>query len=213
MTSGPRSLPVFGSIGVFAWAIFLSSSCVASRWTILSVTSPSLTTRYGVVTKPCSEISRVGRQRADQADVRTLGGLDRAHAAVVGRVHVANLDRCALAGQAAGAERDSRRRWVSPDEGVGLVHELRQLRGAEELLHRGDDRPDVDDRLRRDRVRVLGREPLAHRRAPSGRGRSGMPPGSARRPCAAGGCRSARTRRGARRPARADSCKPRRRSP
>ena len=48
---------------------------------------------------------RVGGQRADQADVRTLGGLDRAHAAVVGRVHVAHLDRRALARQAAGAER------------------------------------------------------------------------------------------------------------
>ena len=48
---------------------------------------------------------RVGRQRADQADVRALRGLDRAHPAVVGRVHVADLDRSALAGEAAGAER------------------------------------------------------------------------------------------------------------
>ena len=47
-------------------------------------------------------------------------------------------------------------------ERVGLLHELRQLRGAEELLQRGHDRPDVDDRLRRDRVDVLGRHPLAH---------------------------------------------------
>ena len=44
---------------------------------------------------------------------------------------------------------------------VRLVHELRQLRGAEELLQRRHDRPDVDDRLRRDRVDVLGRHPLA----------------------------------------------------
>ena len=43
---------------------------------------------------------------------------------------------------------------------VRLVHELAQLRGAEELLQRGHDRADVDDRLRRDRVRVLGREAL-----------------------------------------------------
>ena len=34
-------------------------------------------------------------------------------------------------------------------------------RGAEELLQRGHDRADVDDRLRRDRVRVLGGEALA----------------------------------------------------
>ncbi len=46
-------------------------------------------------------------------------------------------------------------------QGVGLVHELAQLGGAEELLQRGDDRADVDDRLRRDRVRILGCEALA----------------------------------------------------
>ena len=48
---------------------------------------------------------RVGGQRADQADVRPLRRLDRAHPAVVGRVHVADLDRGPLTGQPAGAER------------------------------------------------------------------------------------------------------------
>ncbi len=48
-----------------------------------------------------------------------------------------------------------------PGERVRLVHELRQLRGAEELLQRGHHGPDVDDRLRRDRVDVLRRHPLA----------------------------------------------------
>jgi hypothetical protein len=38
---------------------------------------------------------------------------------------------------------------------------MRELRGAEELLQGSDDRPDVDDRLRRDRVDVLGRHPFA----------------------------------------------------
>ena len=37
-----------------------------------------------------------------------------------------------------------------------------ELRGAEELLQRRRDRPDVHDRLRRDRVLVLGRQALAH---------------------------------------------------
>src|SRR5919106_6929787 len=46
-------------------------------------------------------------------------------------------------------------------ERVRLVEELRELRGAEELLQRRDDRADVDDRLRRDRVDVLRRHPLA----------------------------------------------------
>ncbi len=101
-------------------------------------------------------------QRADQADVRTLGGLDRAHAPVVGGVHVAHLDRGALAGQPAGAERGQAAPVGEPGQRVGLVHELAQLGGAEELLQRCHDGADVDDRLRRDRVRVLGREALAH---------------------------------------------------
>ena len=104
---------------------------------------------------------RVRRQRADEADVRTLGRLDRAHAAVMRLVDVAHLDRCALAGQAAGAERSQAAAMREAGQRVRLVHELRQLRGAEELLQRRHDRPDVDDRLRRDRVDVLGRHPLA----------------------------------------------------
>ena len=44
-TSGPLSLPDFSSTSAFAWAMTLSSSWVASRWTISSVTTPSLTTR------------------------------------------------------------------------------------------------------------------------------------------------------------------------
>ena len=81
----------------------------------------------------------VGGQRADQADVRALGGLDRAHAAVVGGMDVANLDRRPLAGQAAGAERREAAPVGEAGERVRLVHELRQLRGAEELLQRRDD--------------------------------------------------------------------------
>ena len=76
-------------------------------------------------------------------------------------MHVAHLDRRALAGQAAGAERREAAPVREAGQRVRLVHELRELRGAEELLQRGDDRADVDDRLRRDRVGVLGREALA----------------------------------------------------
>ena len=101
------------------------------------------------------------RERPDEADVRTFGRLDRAHAPVVRRVDVAHLDRCALAGQAAGAERREATAVRETGERVRLVHELRELRGAEELLQRRDHRTDVDDRLRRDRVDVLRRHPLA----------------------------------------------------
>jgi hypothetical protein len=44
-------------MSTFAWAMTFDSSSFASRRTISSVTTPSVTTRYGVVTKPCSEIS------------------------------------------------------------------------------------------------------------------------------------------------------------
>ena len=101
------------------------------------------------------------RERADQADVRAFRRLDRAHAAVVRRVDVAHLDRRALARQPARAERRQAAAVGEAGERVRLVHELRQLRGAEELLQRGHDGPDVDDRLRRDRVDVLRRHPLA----------------------------------------------------
>ena len=104
----------------------------------------------------------VARQRADQADVRALRSLDRAHAAVVGGVHVAHLDGRALTRQAAGAEGAQPPAMREAVQRVGLGHELAQLGAPEELLLRGHDRPDVDDRLRRDRVRVLGGEALAH---------------------------------------------------
>ena len=104
---------------------------------------------------------RVAAERADQADVRALGGLDGAHAPVVGLVDVAHLDGRALAGEAAGAERRQAPPVGEPGQRVGLVHELRELRRAEELLERRDHRADVDDRLRRDGVDVLGAHPLA----------------------------------------------------
>ncbi len=103
-----------------------------------------------------------GGQRADQPDVRSLGGLDRAHAPVVGGVHVAHLDGRALAREATGPQRGQAPAVREPGERVGLVHELRQLRGAEELLERCHDGTDVDDGLRSDRVGVLGGEALAH---------------------------------------------------
>ena len=91
---------------------------------------------------------REQRQRVDQADVRAFRGLDRAHTAVVRGVHVTHLEAGTLAGQAAWAQggnaplvRDLRQR-------VGLVHELRQLRGTEELLEGRRNRLGVDQVMR-----------------------------------------------------------------
>ena len=103
----------------------------------------------------------VGGQRPDQTDVGTLGGLDRAHPAVVAVVDVADLHAGPVTGQTAGAQRRQAALVGQARDRVGLVHELAQLRGAEELLQRRDHGADVDQGLRRDRLDVLGRHPLA----------------------------------------------------
>ena len=60
----------------------------------------------------------VDRQARDQADVRAFRGLDRADAAVVRNMHVADLEAGSLAVQAAGPKAESLRSWVSIDSGL-----------------------------------------------------------------------------------------------
>src|SRR5690606_9842457 len=95
-------------------------------------------------------------------DVRAFRRLNRAHAAVVRRVDVADLVAGALTRQTTRAEGRQTTLVRQAGQRVVLVHELRQLAGAEELLQRRGDRTDVDQGLRRDRLDVLGRHPLAH---------------------------------------------------
>ena len=151
----------FASRSAFACAMTLCSSWVASS----SSTSVGDLALHDAAVRGLDEPElvqgRVAAERADQADVRALRGLDRAHAPVVGLVDVAHLDGGALAGEAARAERRQAAPVGEAGQRVGLVHELRQLRGAEELLQRRDHRADVDDRLRGDRVDVLGAHALA----------------------------------------------------
>ena len=101
-------------------------------------------------------------ERADQTDVRAFRRLDRAHAAVVAGVDVANLDAGALTRQTTRAEGRETPLVRQARERVVLVHELRQLAGSEELLDRGDDGAHVDQGLRRDRLDVLRGHALAH---------------------------------------------------
>ena len=70
---------------------------------------------------------RVHRQRTDQADVRAFRGLDRAHAAVVRRVDVTDLEAGALTGQTTRAEGRQAALVGQTRQRVVLVHELRQL--------------------------------------------------------------------------------------
>ena len=104
----------------------------------------------------------VHRQAGNQADVRAFRRLDRADAAVVRNVHVADFEAGPLAIQAAGAEgrqpplvREHRQR-------IGLVDHLRQLAAAEEVLDRRRDALGIDQAARRHVLDVLEAHPLLH---------------------------------------------------
>ena len=102
----------------------------------------------------------VGGEIGDQSDVRTFRRLDGAHAAVVAVVHVADFEVRAVAGQTAGTEGGKPSLVGQLGQGVGLIHELRKRRGAEEFLDGGGDGTDVDQGLGRDHVQILDRHPL-----------------------------------------------------
>ena len=118
-----------------------SASCSSSArsHSISSVSLPFFTLRYGRDQEAVLVDAGVDRQAGDQADVRAFRRLDRADAAVVRDVHVADFEARPLAVQAARAQgrqpplvREHRQR-------VGLVHHLRQLAAAEEVFDgRGD---------------------------------------------------------------------------
>jgi hypothetical protein len=104
----------------------------------------------------------VRRERADEADVGTFWRLDRAHAAVVREVARRGLRTRPLTRQTTGTECRQTATVRETRQWVDLIHELRKLRRAEELFDRGDDGTDVDQRLRCDRLDVLGRHALTH---------------------------------------------------
>src|SRR5699024_5393761 len=103
----------------------------------------------------------VRRQGTDQTNVRTLGGLNRAQAAVVRRVNVADLAAGALTGQTTRTQRGQTALVGQAGQGVVLVHELGQLRGTEELADRCRDRTHVDQGGRGDGLGVLRGHALA----------------------------------------------------
>ncbi len=78
----------------------------------------------------------------------------------MGRMHVAHLEAGALAREAAGSERRETPLVRDLGERVGLIHELRELRGAEELAHRGRRGLGVDQILRHHSVDVDRRHAL-----------------------------------------------------
>ena len=79
----------------------------------------------------------VHRKGGNEADVRTFRRFDRADAAVVRGMHVADFEARALAAEAAGAQGAQAALVGQLGQRVGLVHELAQLAAAEEVA---DDR-------------------------------------------------------------------------
>ena len=80
----------------------------------------------------------------------------------MGRMHVAHLEAGALAGQTARPKRGQAALVRHFRQRIGLVHELRQLRRAEELPHRRRGRLGVDQVVRHDGVDIDRTHALAN---------------------------------------------------
>ena len=105
----------------------------------------------------------VGRQRVNQADVRTFGRFNRADTAVMRRMNVSNFKACAVARQAAGAQSGQTAFMRNFRQRVVLIHKLRQLGRAEEFTN-GDSRGfGVNQIMRHNRVDVDRAHPFANR--------------------------------------------------
>ncbi len=91
--------------------------------------------------------SRVGSEVVYKADVRAFRSLYRAETAIVAVVNVSDIEACALSGKAAGAEGGHTALVGKLCQRVGLIHELAQRRGAEELLDGCGHGADIDKAL------------------------------------------------------------------
>ena len=97
--------------------------------------------------------ARKGRQRRDQTDVRAFRRFHRANAAVVGRMHVADFEAGAIAGETAWPEGRETALVRQFGQRIDLVHELRELAAAEEIADDGRERLRIDELLRRHALR------------------------------------------------------------
>ena len=99
--------------------------------------------------------ARKARERADQADVRTFRRLNRADTAVVRRVYVAHFKACTLSAQTTRPKGGKPPLVGDLRQRIGLIHELRQLRGAEEFADGRHHRLGVDQVVRHGRRHFL----------------------------------------------------------
>ena len=105
--------------------------------------------------------ARIRGKRADQADVGAFRRLDGAHSAVVRMVNVAHFEAGSVAVEAARAKGGKTALMRQLGQRVGLVHELGELGGAEELLDGRRNRADIDERRRRRMLEILNGHALS----------------------------------------------------
>ena len=91
----------------------------------------------------------VNRQRHDQTDVRAFGRFNRADAAVMGRMNVADFEARAFAVQAPRSECTQAPFVRQLRQRVRLIDDLRQFAAGEEVFDARRDRLAVDQRARR----------------------------------------------------------------
>ena len=105
----------------------------------------------------------IDREGVDEPDVRPLRGLDGAHPAVVGGMNIPDFEPGPLAGQAARAEGGDAPLVRDFRKGVVLIHELRELARAEELLDHRRHRLGVDELLGHQVLGLRQAQPFADR--------------------------------------------------
>ena len=89
-------------------------------------------------------------------------------------MNVTNFHARAVTRQTTGAEGGEAALVGQARKRVVLIHELRELGGAEELLDRSRQRADVDQRGRGDRLRILSRHALTNRALHAGQARADL---------------------------------------
>ena len=109
----------------------------------------------GTLDKAVFVDARKAGERRDQADVRTFRRFNRADAAVVRRVNVANFEARAFAGQTARSKRRETPLVRDLRERIGLIHELRELARSEELADGGHHRLRIHQVMRHGRRHFL----------------------------------------------------------
>ena len=109
--------------------------------------------------KPYS-LTRAWVARVDQTSVGAFRRLNRAETAVVGGVNVADGEAGTLTGETAGSKGRDAALVGELSQRVGLVHELAQLAGAEELLDRRHQWLGVHQLGRGERIGLADCHPL-----------------------------------------------------